>query len=413
MDNFENTVLEGIESIQTEQQQHMSDYSRFQKETKKAIEDFTMAKNKMNDLAEVINTMRKMNLQLSREHRLAFGDPRQVILVDEEKRLRLSAAVLRAISTPGQDLAEPVLQRLKAITGRALGEDSSPGSTLIDDQLSKEIYDTLAMYGKWNTLGVRRMGTKQTKLPIKTVRPIALVLLTEADTLTDDANKAGTSVTLEVELIACLLNVSMQLIQDSELDIAADVLNDFLEAFNYRLDFLSFAADGTANTTHGGMTGLFQFGTAANAAAGNTLVESMQLDDFVRCLTTVDSGVLTRPCNWWMHPQIMARTTLVRDANGRSIFQTALEAPTRGVGSILGYPVQLVEAAPSTNAAASKVAAFGDPNSIVVGPRTDFAFEASDHHRWNTFERSFRGTGRAGVKGRRATGSAILTTANA
>ena len=40
-------------------------------------------------------------------------------------------------------------------------------------------------------------------------------------------------------------------------------------------------------------------------------------------------------------------------------------------------------------------------------------FEASDQHKWNTLERSFRGWGRAGVKGRKASSLAILKTAAA
>ena len=52
-------------------------------------------------------------------------------------------------------------------------EDTGEGSTLIIAQLFKEIYDTLAQYGDWSTLGVRRLGTKITNFPIKTARTVA------------------------------------------------------------------------------------------------------------------------------------------------------------------------------------------------------------------------------------------------
>jgi HK97 family phage major capsid protein len=153
-------------------------------------------------------------------------------------------------------------------------------------------------------------------------------------------------------------------------------------------------------------------GTAAAAASGNVSVETLDFEDVLRCLTTVDSGILTRPCRWWMNPQILVRMLSIKDGNGRPIFLTANEAPTPGgIGSILGYPVTLAHAAPSANTTSSKVAVFGDPNAQVAGVRSDFVFEASDHHRWNTLERSFRGYGRFGNKIRKATGFAVLTNA--
>jgi HK97 family phage major capsid protein len=113
-----------------------------------------------------------------------------------------------------------------------------------------------------------------------------------------------------------------------------------------------------------------------------------------------------------MHPQILARLMSIKDNNGRPIFLGALEAPSYGaIGTILGYPVIPVMAAPSADAAGLAVAAFGDRNGQVVGLRDDFVFEASDHYRWNTLERSFRAYGRAATGTRRADAFSILTTA--
>jgi len=75
--------------------------------------------------------------------------------------------------------------------------------------------------------------------------------------------------------------------------------------------------------------------------------------------------------------------------------------------------VTLVGAAPSGNTAGSKVAAFGDPQSFAVGVRKDFELATSEEFKWDTFQISFRGVGRADGVGRRADGSAILTLAAA
>jgi len=396
-EEFQSKVLTGVETL-------TKDFDRLQKETKTAFEDLTKVKNNMNSIADFEAKLKKVEIAMRREQRMAFGDPIRRISSDPEKRGRFNAAVRRAMNQDG-DLDKVI----KGIITKALGEDSSPGSTLIDDELANEIYDTLATYGVWNTFGVRRMGTKLTKLPVKTARPVAGFILTEADTIADDTNKAGTTGNCEAEVIAVLLNVSLQLLQDSEFDLTSDVLEDFAEALAFRLDYACLQADGTADATNGGMTGIFPGGTAAAAAAGNITTETTDYEDWLRCITTVDPAVLTRPARWWIHPQILARALAIKDLNGRPIFQTALEAPTFGLMSLLGFPVTPAFAAPSTNAANAKIAAFGDPKGLVVGVRQDFTMEASDHHKWNTLQRSFRGYGRGGVKIRRSQAFAVLT----
>jgi len=408
--SFEERVIEGIEKIETAQQSVLKDVSRLDGETKKSLEDLTRVKNAMNDQqAEFTKAMHRMNSMLARERHLAFGDPIARIERDERLSKALNLLVRQAVTGP-DNLLKGQIETLR----KALGEDSSPGSTVIVDDLLREVYDTLARYGKWSTLGVRRLGKLTTKMPVKTARPVANFVLTEGDTIADDTNKAGTSVSLTVEVLAVLLNVSLQLLEDAETDVTRDVLDDFMEAYNYRADYAAFVGDGTADATHGGFTGLFNFGTAAVAAAGNVSVATLDLEDFIKCLTTVDPVVLERSAKWWLHPTQLARIAGLKDGNGRPLFQTALEAPSPGaIGSILGYPVELVHAAPSADGVSKKIAAFGDPQSIVVGVRRDYAFEASDQHKWNTLQRSFRGWGRFGVKGRRALGTAILTTAAA
>jgi HK97 family phage major capsid protein len=389
-------VVKGVQKI-------AGDYDRLSKETKKAFEDLTSVKKTCNDFERAIKALEKVQRALQLETRMAFGDPIQRIIDDEEKRDYINKAALNAIGKLPPDVMR-----------KALGEDSSPGSTLINDQLAREIFDTLALYGKWNTLGVRPLSTKTTKFLVKTARATASFLNSEGDQIDDDTTKAGNSVNCTVKPIASLVNVSLQLIEDGEFDIAQDVLEDFMEAFNQRLDAGVFMGDGTANATYGGYTGVFNFGTAAVGADGNTAVEKLDLEDFVRCLTTVAPVVLGRKSKWWIHPQILARICTIRDGNGRPLFQTALEAPAPGaIGSILGYPVELVHACPSTNTAGSKIAAFGDPNGYVVGIRKTFMFEQSDSHKWNTLQRSFRSHGRAGGIGRRADALAILTLAAA
>ncbi len=401
---FQKKVLDGTEALAKQNNDLVSKFDNLDKETKKAFEELTKLKNAANDQAAIMTAIQKVQIGLQREQRMAFGDPVQRISADDGKRARFNALVRRACLKKDESLSE--------VHQKAMSEASSPGSTYIINELAKDIYDSLARFGAWNTLGVRQMGTRIQQMPVKTVRPIANFILTEGTSISDDANKAGVSVNLQAELIGVLLNISRQLIDDDSFDITADVMDDFIQAWNYRLDFAAFQGAGTADATNGGMTGLFPFATASVATTTHTTCATLTVDDFIKCLYAVDPVVLQRAAKWWVHPSILAKFIGIKDANGRPIFLTALEAPSfAGIGSILGYPVVPVQAAPSTDALSNNMTVFGDPQAMVVGIRTDFAFEASDDFKWDAYQRSFRGVGRAGVKGRKATALVALKTA--
>lgn len=401
-EEFQRGVQDAVKRQKETVDSMVAKYENLDADTKKIFEEVTKLKNAQSaDTSELTKAIQKLNLQLRNELRMANGNPIERIMGDEEKKLRLNASVRHALGIP-------LTPEMK--TG--LGEDSSPGSTLIDDELAGDIYDTLATYGIWNTFGVRRLGTKQTKFPVKTARAAAGFVLTEGGTISEDSAKTGTSVTLEVEVIAALLGVSKQLLDDSSFDVTADVLSDFAESVAYVMDWACLQADGDADATDGGMTGIFAGGTAAGAASGNTTVETLDFEDFTKCLLTVDPAVLSRMACWWMHPQQIVRSLSVKDSNGRPIFLTATEAPTPGgIGSLLGFAVKPALAAPTANTAGSKIAVFGDPQGLVAGVRTDFEFDGSDHAGWTTYERVFRGIARFGCKIRRAQAFAVLTTA--
>ncbi|HXR08774.1 MAG TPA: phage major capsid protein [Candidatus Acidoferrum sp.] len=401
-----NAVGEKFQAVERNQETLLRNYDQLGRETKQSLEDITRLKNSANDRGQILGAIQKLQRQLRYEAVAAGLDPIQRIANDPEKRARLNLAVRLVVDRNG-DL-RPAIEPL----AKAIGEDTGEGATLIIAQLFKEIYDTLAQYGDWSTLGVRRLGTKVTNFPIKTARTIAQWLTSEASPIPDDTSEAGNTLTLTVLPNAVLLNVSRQLIEDAEFDVTSMVMEDFQEAWNLRLDTAAFAGNGAADGNNGGFTGLFNAGNKATAAQGNTTVAALDYDDVARCLTTVAPVVLRRRPRWWMHPQMLVKMLGIKDNNGRPIFLGALEAPSYGaIGTILGYPVVPVMAAPNNDGAGALVAAFGDRNGQVVGVRDDFAFEASDHYRWNTLERSFRAYGRAATGCRRADAFAILQTA--
>lgn len=401
-EQFQKTVLSGVETISAKTETLVKNYDNLQSETKKAFEELTRVKNVLNDTTETLNSIKKVQAALNMERTAAWGDPVKRLLADQDKRDAINVAIRAAI---GQNVD------LKQRAG-AIASGSTPGSTMIIGQLASEIYSVLSQYGVWNTFAVRQLGTKTTTFPVATARPLATCIVSEGGQISEDSTKDATSVDCTPVAIAALLYATTQMLEDGEFDIASMIMDEFAQAFAYRLDWMCLAADGTNDATDGAATGIFSGGTAAGAGSGNTSVAALELDDFTKCLATVAPAVLSRPARWWVHPTVLAKMIGIRDSNGRSIFLTANEAPSFGaMGSILGYPVTLCDAAPSTDSTSSVVAVFGDPNGMVVGVRTAWEFMASDQYKFDYLRRYFRGVGRAMPKIRAATAFAKLTTA--
>ena len=401
---FQDQVLKGLGESAKTTDELVKNYDNLDAKTKAIFEDITKQKNEFEGLTGQITNIeqsfKKLSLQLRNEQRVAFGNPVQRILADPEKKCLLNGMIRKALGAP-----------LSADHQKALGSGSTPGSTYINDSLDTDIYDSLGTYGIWNTFDVKTVSTLNNKFLVKTARPSAL-FFGEGVTITEDTAKAGTSVTCEAKGIKVVLSVPIELLQDSEVDLSNDILADFLEALAYRMDWACLQADGTADSADGSLTGIFAGGTASVAATGNVSVETLDFEDYTKCMLTVDEGVLSRESRWWMHPRQLIRSLSVKDSNGRPIFLTATEAPTSaGIGSLLGSPVVSSFAAPTANTTSSKIAVFGDPKGLVVGLRTGIEFAQSNEAKFEDYESTFRGVARFGCKIRKAGAFAVLTNA--
>lgn len=394
--------IEKLDSRHTElkshQEQLLSDVTRLSGETQKAITDLNAVKDSHNEFS---TKLARLESRLRAEARANFNDPIQRFAADPDRANWLVGHFKRALGiplTPAQKTA-------------VTGVDSGIGGAVTPQETNDMIYDALLRYGQWNTLGVIPIGSRTQIVPLITARPTAYWVAQGAQ-ITEGAF-TGTSVTLTIKEAAAWIPVARALLEDAEGDMAGYVLQQLAEAVAYRLDWACFAADGTDDTTDGAYTGIASGGTAATAANGNTTAGVLQLDDFVRCLTTVSAGVLQRPARWWIHPQILAKLVGIKDDNGRPLFQNALEAPAPGaIGSILGYPVTLAGAMPSTDSAGNVIAVFGDPQGAAVGIRKQFELARSSDFQFDYNREAFRVIVRAGVIIKAATSFAKLTLAS-
>lgn len=425
---FEAKVLSGIETLnsrtvkmESDYQKVTSDLDRADKAVKEALEQLTKVKNQANDADAFMKNMEKVQKAIMLNVRSSFKSPIDRALASDETRAFLNAAA-RAACFPGEyhrlpgemrKLLEDSNARHKSLTG----VDSSLGQATIPQETFDSIYDTLLEYGDWGSLGVQRVGARTTVLPVATSRPQFYWIGANTGTAESSAitagSFAGSSVNLTIQTLAAYLLVSRELLADSTVDMAPFILRQMTQAIAFGLDSVAFNASAAADQTDAGYTGIFHADSvnsqlAYTAAAGNTRTGLLQLEDLLGTILNVSPIVLKRQAKWWMHPQILARVCLIRDKQGRSLFQTFTEAPSSAIGSILGYPVVPTAAAPSSDAASQPLAVFGDPEGMAVGIRADMEFATSDDIKFAENMRAFRTLMRAGVQIKSTTGSTTL-----
>ena len=439
---FETKVLKGVETLtknqekqQTDIQKVMTDMDRADKEVKAALEDLTKVKNTCNDFAKTMQAMEKVQKQIALNARSSFRNPIQRALANEEFAFNINALAryMNAISKDGPGVksldkafaksVEEGIFNLKALTG----VDTGLGQATVPTDTFNTIYDLLLEYGDYASLGVQRVGARTNVLPVATARPQFYWIgsqstLAEGSTITSGAF-AGSQVLLMINTLAALMYVSRELLADSTVDLAPYTLKQMIMSSNWGLDTAAFIGTGNQDTTNAGYVGLFNAALANTnlayvAGAGRTTVPALKLDDFVNTTLTVSPEVLNRKPMWWAHSQNIARAALIRDNNGRPIFQTWLEVPNPGaIGSILGAPIHPTAVAPSTDGANTTPFVFGDPEGQAVAIRADLELATSDDIGFPQNLRAFRALVRAGVKMLTLPGSttlkpfAVLTTA--
>lgn len=402
-------------SIRKTTDQIKADSDRWEKDIKKAMDELTLVKNTVNDQAKLGQKLAEFERRIALLARHSFSDPVLKFQSNEQNVAFLNAAV-RMAAFPGEYNRLPsewrkLLEESAARTKSLTGVDSGLGQATVPTEVFDSIYDTLQEYGDWSKLGVLRVGARTNTLPVATARPGYYWIgagtggTAEGSAITE-GSFTGTSVSLVIQTLGVYLTAARELLADSTADMSGYILKQLAQSIAYGLDFAAFTADGGADQVDAGYYGMFAGATvnanlAAAATAGNTSIASLQLEDFVRCLTTVSPVVLKRRAAWFMSPTVLAQVCLIRDENGRPIFQTANEAPAYGgMGSILGFPVHSIAAAPSTDSAGAAVAVFGDPEGQAVGIRSDLELATSADVKFAENLLAFRALMRAGVKTR-------------
>lgn len=414
---FQKRVLDTVSGVKAQTETIEKNFAALDKESKDLADKFaTLSKNfegTASQITEATVALQKMQLKMANERRVNFGSAVERLSADEEARDIINGVIRQACRRQGVHvpMTEAQVKGAEAYT-RALSDAASPGSTYINAQLLPGIYSTIAEYGVWNRFDVIPVATSSAKLIVDATDPT--MYWTAENTAPTEGAITGSNVTATINKLIGWIQVSRELLEDAEIDLTAHLLRKFANATAYGLDWACLQADGGADSTDGGFTGIFGgSGTAAVAASGNVSVATLDLEDWTAAMLAVDAAVLSRPtAAWIIHPQMLVRALAIKDSNGRPIFLPSTDAPSLGgIGSILGFPVILAHGANATDGVSKKIAVFGDLMGQAVCLRKDFEFAASDQAKFTEDSVVFRARARGAAKTKKATAFGVLTTA--
>lgn len=413
---FRTKVLEGVETVRKQHATIDQNFKDLDAESKKLSAEFQTHVKSFEGLPGQVSTIERtieqIRLKVANERRSNYGSAIDRITGDEQMRNAVNG-IIRSNADNNGRRGLPITeahQKGAEDFRKGLLEASGAGSGYIYTELLPAIYGLIAEYGIWKMFDVIPLSQKSANLIVDTTDPT--MEWTAEATAPSETSYNGGNVAVAVGKMLGWISCPNELLEDSTVDLASYLLPKFANATAKRLDWSATSADGTADVTDGGYTGIFVGGTAAVAASGNISMATLDLEDWLAAMAAVNAAALSKQCYWWIHPTNLVKALAIKDANGRSIFLPSTDAPSFGsIGSILGYPVIMTHAAPATNAVSDVVACFGDPKGLAIGLRSDFQFASSDQILFKEDSTVFRARARAAVKIKQATAFGKLTLA--
>jgi HK97 family phage major capsid protein len=205
------------------------------------------------------------------------------------------------------------------------------------------------------------MSGNETVIPKELVNPTAY-WVTEGSQITDSKATLGT-ITMTPKKLAAIVTLTNEVLMDASINFGQYIINKIAQAFGTAEDAQFFAGTGSP------MNGIFKstntFGGAVATSGLN--VNTLSYVNMLNCIAGVDQNYLAN-AGWYFHRSILPIVAGMTDSQQRPLLEPAFgDLPMR----ILGFPVRLIENAPSaTTANATASTPFiilGDLNNSLIG----------------------------------------------
>lgn len=196
---------------------------------------------------------------------------------------------------------------------------------------------------------------------------------------TDEGEKKGSSqptfdlVTLALKKLTVIVPFTEEVIEDSGVDLTGLVAQLIREAVDKEVDLQFFTGDGTV------WTGIFKDSSIpTDEMAAGDVGSDLTAEHIIALADNTPLGVNGR---YAMHRTVLSKIRTLKDGDGRYIFNPL--AGEGAFGSINGYPVELIEAAPtyaSTLSGVNKpIIMFGDfQRGVAYGEKSDIRLKLLD-----------------------------------
>jgi HK97 family phage major capsid protein len=217
----------------------------------------------------------------------------------------------------------------------------------------------------------------------------------------------------EVELTAVELSaysaIRNMTLADARSDIVSWLAGNMAEAVGLELDNSAFNGDGTE--TYGGTSGMLTAacGYSVVMGSGSTAFSQMDATTLSEMIAKLD-GLRKQGAKYYMHGSNIHYVRSLKDDNGRPIFFENVGSPAPP--TIWGYPYREVIKMPSTTAANTAFATFGNLKNFLAGRRLGAtALQVDPYGLWTTNRTRFKIYQRWGNKIGLANGLVRLLTA--
>jgi len=281
---------------------------------------------------------------------------------------------------------------------------NSAGGFLVPTQFDNAIVDLRLQYGVFRRNARIRPMMGDTLVFPRRSSGLTAYWTNESSSITE-SDKTWSQIELKAKKLAILTRMSNELSEDAIISVADDLAGEIAYAFAYNEDYAGFVGTGLSTQGHimGASLALYTAaGSPTTTSAGGVqvgtgnLFSEIVIGDFTatvgRCPSYARLGA-----KWYCSPifydNVMARLAFA--AGGIN--------PTEMVNGIpqnrfLGYPVELVEVMPSTDANSQVVAFFGNlAQAASFGDRrqTSLAFDGSRYFEYDQI--AVRGTERLDI----------------
>jgi HK97 family phage major capsid protein len=266
----------------------------------------------------------------------------------------------------------------KNVESRALSSnDNAKGAVLIPESFAATVIRLVDQFTAIpQQANVIPMSSNTLYIPRRTGGNTAYFVSDNSETTASDM--ATDNVLLSTKDCRVATRVPNSLIEDSVVDLAGLVAQEFALALSRKIDDAGFAGDGTS--THGGIRGIqWRFeneSLAGEVDSGESGLSAITLDDFAEAIGKLPSYARAT-AGWYVTPQVYSTCMLplMLGAGGVSAAELSAGASEQ---RFMGYPVYFNNSMRTAPTSDQIIALFGDLRmSTHFGLRSQIAVRAS------------------------------------